>query len=199
MDTLADSNDVVDRLGRVLTSAELARIEGLLRDASSSVRNYTHQDFTQATDTVRLAVKGRRDCRNVVRLPQRPVTAVATVVDINANPILFLWEGFDTILVANNLDAFSFYPWIGGLRSVDVTYTHGYETIPDDIIGVVCSITMRALGTNPLDTAKSSESIQGYSYSIGSAGAAGGFGMLSDERAILDAYTLQGGVIRTGP
>lgn len=193
MDPLADSNDIQDRLGRDLTDTEIARVNSLLRDASSAVRNYMRQDITEATTTVRLAV---RSCR--VRLPQRPVSAVSAVEDVNGNSVIYTWEGFDSISPLPNVpDCFAWEPFRNGITAVDVTYTHGFNPIPDDIIGVVCNIVLRAFGRDPVDAGLTSESIQGYSYSLGAAGAAGGFGMLNDERAILDTYRREGGVIRT--
>jgi hypothetical protein len=187
MADLATSADVIARLGRALTTSEAAKIDALLADASASVRNYTHQYIEQVVnDTVTLQVHN-----GMVRLPQRPITAVTGLP----------WYGGDTIRVGftNPLDAFAFEPYRFGTRAVAVTYTHGYDPIPDDIIGVVCSIVMRALGREPTDAGLTSESIAGYSYSLGSAAAAGGFGLLQAEKDVLDNYCRQGGVVQTAP
>jgi hypothetical protein len=196
MTDLATSADVVARLGRPLTTVEAARIGALLRDASASVRNYMRQEVTETTTTVRLRVRNGK-----VRLPQRPVTDVATVANVNGGPVMYSsWEGFDTINVSSNvLDTFAWEPFRYGIAAVDVTYTHGWNPVPDDIIGVVCSIVMRALGREPVDAGMTTESIQGYSYTLGSAAAAGGFGMLQAERDILDTYARVGGWVNTSP
>jgi hypothetical protein len=181
---LATSADVVARLGRALTTVEAARIDALLTDASASVRNYTRQTITEETTTDRLRVRGGK-----VRLPQRPVTAVTSVTNMNGDPVLYQWFGFDDLWTSPNVpDTWAWEPWRTGIMAVDVTYTHGYDPVPDDIVGVVCSIVMRAIGREPVDAGITTESIQGYSYTLGSAAAAGGFGMLQAERDILDAY-----------
>lgn len=192
---LAISDDIEARLGRTITGSESDRVAALIDDASASVRSYMRQEITQATSTQRLRVR-----KGIVRLPQRPVTAVASVADINANPILFVWEGFDTVRFFPNLDSFEFVPWLNGISAVDVTYTHGYpaDETPGDIVAVVCSVTMRALGRDPVDAGLTSESIQGYSYSVGSVGAAGPLGLLQSEKDILDGYLRAGGSVRTG-
>ena len=43
------------------------------------------------------------------------------------------------------------------------------------------------------------ETIAGYSYTMGAVGAAGGFGLLADEREILDRYRRKGGFVQIGP
>lgn len=193
---LATLADIVQRLGRDLTAAEAIRVEALSRDASASVRNYMRQDISAATSTVRLRVRGTK-----VRLPQRPVTAVTTVANVNGGPIMFsAWEGFDTITISSNLlDTFAWEPFRYGIAAVDVTYTHGWDPVPDDIVGVVCSIVLRALGREPVDAGITSESIAGYSYQLGSAAAAGGFGMLQAEKDVLDTYGRVGGRVDTMP
>lgn len=185
LDPLATIEDVAARLGRCLTGDEATRMEAILDDASASVRAYTGQQFTEATSTETFRVR-----RNVVVLPQRPVTDVA-----NAGGAYFRWDGDDRVHFSlGSTDTFEWEPWIGGgPRTVEITYTHGYDEIPADIVGVVCSIALRAFGRRPEDGGLQQESIAGYSYSVGSAGAAGGFGLLPDERAVLDRYRRTGG------
>lgn len=181
---LATVADLEGRLGRVLDAADTIRAELLLGDASAAVRAYTGQQFTAATTTARYPVRG-----NMVRLPQRPVTAVTAVANTDGAAVSFEWFYGHTVTLTAG-------PWTGW---VDVTYTHGYAEIPGEIIGLVCNLVARALGTLPDETGYQSESIGTYSYSVGPAAAAGPFGYLNDERAVLDRYRSVGGTIRTGP
>lgn len=181
MASLATLQQLESRMSTALSDRE--RAVELLIDASATVRSYTGQHITQATSTDRLKVK-----RGMVRLPQAPVTAVSAVVDTNGNAVLFEWLQGNRVQIQSNLDTFSFVPWQNGLRYVDVTYTHGYATVPGDIVAVVCQIAGRAYGTSPDAAAASSESIGSYSYSTGGAAASGAAGMLAPERAILDRY-----------
>ena len=53
-----------------------------------------------------------------------------------------------------------------GRRNVVIDYRGGYETIPDDITGVVNEMVSEAFGKRNTNTALASESIGGYSYSL---------------------------------
>lgn len=191
MAALATIADVEARLARDLTGADETRMARLLLDASAAVRGYTGQQFDSDTETIR--VKART---GVLRLPQRPVTAVGAVEDTDGNAISHEWWGDDRVYVAS-LTLLNEWE-INGRRSpvtyIDVTYTHGYATVPEDIVAVVCQMAMRAYGIRPDDAGKTSESIANYSYSTGGAAAAGGVGMLNDERAVLDRYRRPGGM-----
>lgn len=187
---LATVDDLEDRLGRELTESEAARADAILDDVSAAVILYTGQTFTEATTTIRLKVK-----YGVVRLPQRPVTEVDAVEDLNGNDVTFEWDTRDRIdvTISGWLNSFEMEPYRLPQRYVNVTYTHGYATVPDAIVGVVCSIALRTLGQSPTDGAVVSESIDDYSYRIGAAGAAGAYGLLQDERESLNRYRRAGG------
>ena len=196
MAALATVADLTARLGRSLDETEELRAEALLDGASARVRAYTGQQFEQATTTDRIQVRNGR-----VRLPQRPVTAVSAIADTDGNDVEFTWHAgnYLTLSALGSIVRFDLEPYSnGGPTWVDVTYTHGYAAIPDDVVEVVCQMVLRAFGQSPETTGYSSESVDDYSYSIGPAAAAGAVGMLNDERAALDIYRRVGGTIRVG-
>jgi hypothetical protein len=178
LDPLATIADLEARLGRALTGTDADRAAALLVDASATVRNRTGQTFVAETTTARLRVRGTQ-----LRLPQRPVTAVNTITNVDGDEVGFTWHGGDSL----TLDSVPTVGW------VDVDYDHGYEDVPDDIIGVVCNIAGRAFGTPADEGGYQSETIGTYSYTVGATAAAGAAGLLNDERAILDRYTRVGG------
>lgn len=194
MADLATTTDVMDRLGRNLTATEALKVDALLVDASASVRSYTHQVISLVVDDVaQVPVRNGK-----MRLPQRPVISVASVNNAAAAPLYYQWLGNDTIAVGpTGINPFGWEPFRNVVNTVEVVYTHGYDPVPDDIVGIVCQIVLRALGREPTDAAITSESIQGYSYSLGLTGAAGAFGLLQAEKDILDSYTRVGGQIQT--
>lgn len=195
MADLIELADLEARLGRTLTATETARVAALMADASARVRNYMRQDVSEATTTATLRVRNGR-----VRLPQRPVTDVDTVLSINGDPVIYQWDGSDSISSMSNVpDSWAWEPFTSGIQTLTVTYTHGYDPVPDDIVAVTCSVVMRALGREPVDAGIQSESIQGYSYTLGAIGAAGGLGLLDSEKETLDAYCRVGGQISTAP
>ena len=167
---LASSADLTGRLGRDLTAAEAIRVPFLLADASAAVRREAGQIFTAETSTWRTRPRNGR-----ITLPQRPVDAVLSVTDVDGNAVGFEWDGLQTVTVAT-------------CATVDVTYDHGSDEIPQEIVAVVCQVAARALGRPADGTGVTSESIAGYSYTVGSAAAAGGVGLLPDEKRICRRY-----------
>lgn len=197
MAALATTDDVALRIGRTFTSDEEDRVQALLDDASAAVRAYTGQTFTLVEDDeVRLRARN-----GGVRLPQRPVVDVTAVADVDGNTVIFDWDASDTVYLAGLSEAvrFDIEPFRTRTPFVDVTYSHGYESVPADIVAVVCQIVGRAFGRPADATAVTQESIAGYSYSIGGAAAQGPLGLMANEREVLDRYRRPIGVIRVAP
>jgi hypothetical protein len=212
---LATAADIEARLGRSLSADETGRVEALLVDASAAVRGYTRRGFTSGTSTVRLRARGGQ--LRLPQRPVSSITSVKYVANGVATTVTpFWWDGLDTVYLRNagyqsnwggawadDFDDGSSgsasgglgYRWDsgGGLRTAsqpvfEVEYVHGADTAPDEIVAVVCSVVLRAFGHRPDQGALQSENIQGYSYSVGSAGAAGPLGLLPDEKATLDRH-----------
>lgn len=193
MDPLATTDDLSARLGRTLTDDEVTQAEALLAGASARVRTYTGLDFTTATDDV-AQVRVRN---GIARLPKRPVTAVSGVVDLNDQSLEHTWLNDDRVRMSPLIDSpWVYEPWRNPIPEVRVTYSHGYDTVPDDVVDIVCSMAARSMARGPDSGAIQSESIAGYSYSLGATAAAGTVGLLNDERAALDVYRRVGGSIR---
>lgn len=185
LDPLASVDDLEARLGRALNDVEAVRAVPLLRDASAGARREAGRPFTAAADeTARVRVRSAD-----LRLPKIPVTAVASIADVDGNDLEFTYYGGDTVRL-------TFIPAAGW---ADVTYSHGYAEVPDDVTGAVCSAVLRTLGISPLETGYQSENVEGYGYSVGSAAAAGAVGFLPSELAVFHAYRRIGGMARLGP
>lgn len=196
MAALATVADVAARIGRTFTAEEEARVEALLTDASAAVRAYTGQTFDLVEDEeVRLRARN-----GAVKLPQRPVTGVAGVTSVDGDTVAFEWDHSDLVYVTglNPYARFDVEPFRSRDPWLDVTYTHGYATVPEDIVAVVCQIVGRAFGRPADATAVTQESIAGYSYSIGGAAAQGPLGLMQNEREALDRYRRPVGTIRVG-
>lgn len=190
---LATVSELSARLGRDL-AAEQVRAEKLLVDASAAVRSYTGQRFTAGSSTARVKARAGR-----CRLPQRPVTAVTSVsvVGSPATLVPFTWTAGagDEVLVGSQWGD-EWYP-VHGASHVDVVYSHGYEVadLPQEVVAVVCQVAGRALGRPADETGVQQESGPGYSYTSGPAAAAGPVGLMNDERAVLDRFSRQFGVV----
>ncbi|MFD8949462.1 hypothetical protein ACFV0B_11465 [Streptomyces xanthophaeus] len=153
-----------------------AAMDLALRRASARVRRYTRQDITLVTnETVELS-GGER----VLRLPQYPLVidgghplTVTEVTDFSGVEWVAL-EGRDFSRLGNELTRG--YPWQAPTRlmgwpwspaqgiwapKVRVTYSHGYEEVPDDIVDVVLDLATMNL-TNPENLRADEVSIDDY-------------------------------------
>ncbi|WP_049566871.1 hypothetical protein [Streptomyces sp. SBT349] len=201
MDPLATVEDLEARLGRELTPEEAARADALLADASALLRAYTGQDFTLTVgDEIVLRPVGV-----TIRLPQRPVQAVTTVVALGGSEVMpdialpagsWTWDGIDKVDIWP-LDS-SWYlslpeVWTDGWGAVDtyrITYDHGYAVAPPDVLAVVCAMVLRTLLSPSMTPGMVSERIGAYNYQLqqgaGSAGAS--VSMTQPDRDALKRY-----------
>lgn len=161
MATLAEIDDLEAVMARALTNEDKDRAFRLLEIASKRVRTFTGQRFELTTSTVTLKVHNGR-----VRLPQWPVVSVASVVDLFDNAVTFEWNGLQVINVSpTRINAFEINLSATSVRTVVVTYQHGTEDIPDDVIGVVCDMTAAALDSPPEVAGIQSETVGPFSQS----------------------------------
>lgn len=193
MEPLATAEHLAARLGRSLTEAESARADALLADASALVRSYTGQDFGIHVDDTAI-LRGQGD----IRLPQRPVTEVKTVVAIGGDglPDITLadwwWDGLDQIRIGPgnwviNLPEVWWDDdgWPGTYR---VTYSHGYAETPPDVVAVICSMVLRTMTAPSMRGGVKSESIGSYSYQLETAGVGLTVSLTQPERDVLARY-----------
>lgn len=187
-DPLVDVNDVITRLGLTLNSDQTIRLIALIADASAAVRSLAGQHISLETSTIRATMHCGR-----FTLPQHPVVSVGAVTNFDStavggvgDAITYEWDGLSTIVGGGGLNRFDLdYGW-GAVANI--TYTHGYDPVPDDIIAVVSQMAGRAFGLPSSDSGVTQESLGAYSVSYGIAAASGGVGMLMDERAIVLRY-----------
>ena len=164
MVALADTDDLQAVMRRQMETSDLERAPRLLDIASQRVRTFTGLEFTLATSTVTLRVRNRK-----VRLPQRPVVAVTGVTDTNNNTVSYEWDGLQIIdLSSAPINSFEINLWRGGLKTVNATYQHGWSTIPEDVVGIVCDLAAAALDTPPEQSGVQSETLGPFSMSSGS-------------------------------
>jgi hypothetical protein len=106
---------------------------GFFARASARVRAYVEQDITAGTSTI----KGRAP---VILLPQRPVNTVTSVkigdVELIEHEDWELQVGGTLVVPLER-------------TTLEVTYTHGFAVVPDQIKEVVCSIAARLSTITP--------------------------------------------------
>lgn len=99
-----------------------------IKEATEVIKNYCQQEIERVSETITIDCAGG----SKIYLPELPVSAVTKViedeVELTANDDYKL--GQHGILY--RVDGY----WPAGIQNVVITYTHGYVTIPDDIVGV---------------------------------------------------------------
>lgn len=204
MTALATTDDLAARLGRVLSGTEQVRAGALLDDASALIRAYTGQTFTQVVgDVAVLRVQG-----GIVRLPQRPVTAVTSVVAIGGDGVPdvtvmdYVFDGIDQIRVGEGSFIINLpevwwdddgYP--GTFR---VTYSHGYAQVPGDVIAVACGMVLRTITAPTTSGGVTGETIGSYSYRLETADTGLSVMLGQTERQALARYRRSEAMIKVG-
>ena len=204
MAALATIQDLEDRLGRPLTDTEAARAPALLQDASALVRAYTGQAFTLVDgDEVVLRVQA-----GIVRLPQRPVTAVSRVTTIGGAGVPevtladWVFDGVDQVQVGDGTAVINlpetWWDDDGYPNTFRITYSHGYAMPPADVVAVVCGMVLRTLTAPTAQGGITSETIGAYSYSLKAADTGVSVSLGAPERQVLARYRRTEAMIKIG-
>lgn len=169
---LATIADVEARLGRSLTEAEESKATAYLEDASALFVQRSIQRFEVGESTVRLFPKD-----GIVRLVQRPVIEVTEVKDIDGVEIDFTFDGHQSLYD------------LGAYTPVTVTYEHGSETIPADVVACVAGMVARTLSINPDAAAGvTQQSVGPFSQSYATWAVGGQVMMSPAEAKVADYY-----------
>jgi hypothetical protein len=130
--------DVRDFLQMPITAvAQVAAVGLAITWATEAIKNYCHQVIERVEDEAITL-----DCDGGVRLflPELPVVSVAEVVEDGET----LVEGDDYKLAAHGVLHRVDQNWASGVQIVEITYTHGYSTIPADVVAVCARAASRA-------------------------------------------------------
>ncbi|NUM48732.1 MAG: hypothetical protein HUU38_28835 [Anaerolineales bacterium] len=114
-----------------------------LGEATAAIRNYTRQYLSRVEDdTITLdAPHGRR-----LFLPELPVVSVETVIEESVALVANTDYRLDGAGLLHRLkgNVWNFWGTSEGLQNIEVTYTHGYDPIPDDIVVIATRAAARA-------------------------------------------------------
>lgn len=187
MANLASVQDVADLLALDSAGLEPAQAAAALAQASARFRAEAECDFDDDDTTLILRVDGQR-----VTLPKRPVLDITSVkavgLDGTATHEMAGWsfDGIHTIRVGDGawvINASHHY----ASQTVEVTWSHGYATIPEDVRWTVAQMAARAI-SSPAPAAVTGENIGAYSYRTGGVSVSGAAGMTDDERQVARRY-----------
>lgn len=167
LEPLATPKQLADRLGVTLPDddPELAQFDSHLVDASAEIRSVIGQPITKMTSMAELwpVRPGRYD------LPAWPVHDI-DAVEVSSAPVAWTKTGPRTISVPDQCGP------------ITVTFTHGWDPIPDDIVKWTCVLAASSLAaaeqTESLGlvagVSQRSEKIDDYAVSYQSPEAGGG-------------------------
>lgn len=200
VDPLATPANLVALLGRELTADEETRAVGLLASASTRIRRYTRQDFTFVANDVQV-LRGDGD---TIRLPQRPVTAVTSVVAVGAGglpdvPLAGWWfDGIDVVYLRGCAIVINLPEWWHEYPTdvYRVTNSHGYAEIPADVVDVCAGMVLRTLTAPTQAGGVRSETLGSYSYQLEAAGVGLTVRLSDEDKEILKDYRQKSSSIR---
>jgi hypothetical protein len=194
MSTLATIDDVA-AVAQPVPDGDAERVERLLELVTAWVQRYTGQTFFAVeNDVVTLTPHD-----GVLRLPQRPVTAVHSVAigDSTIDPSQYECSAgghmrrlsTSTDSPAGSWPISGEWPWPPQRTTID--HDHGYDDIPGDLVLVVAEVVAERWLAGPrIAERKTGESIDGYSLSW--AAGSGPTTWSPPHRQILDSYRRSG-------
>lgn len=156
MAQFAEVSELSDHLGMGV-DLESARAVLLLQEASSAIQNELRQTVEAVADDV-VIVQG--NWSELLELPEWPVTEVTEVVmnggTVDAASYTLLPDGYLRWGTTDQWAAWSYptfdrwdswgpiFPWGGPYSLIEVTYSYGYDVIPDGIKRLCLTVAGRA-------------------------------------------------------
>lgn len=134
MVSLITVEDVEVALGRsAQDGAEEAQWQQKINHISAFIDGYVDVSFTVKTDHV---IRAQADYYGVIYLGGDPVSTVSSIAHVGDTVAagVPLWDGLHTIYGLEPLEV------------VDITYTHGYSSIPEEIKAVCLEGVLAVLG-----------------------------------------------------
>lgn len=153
MTQFATNADLGARLGLTLTGPEATRADTLLALASGIIQQKTKQTISLVTGEV-YTRPGSYDSR--LRLPQRPVVSVASVVldGVTMDPTSYFLDGSELVrrnwssVIQDSSFGLPFAAWGYAWSTLVITYTHGYAVIPE-LVKAICMEMVSRVWVNP--------------------------------------------------
>lgn len=169
----ATTADLANVLGYAVDEEDAAALAAL-DTATATIQALTNQTLEEVEDDV-ILLDGPG--RKVLLLPEWPVTAISSIEEdgVELAPADYAWSADGYVRRIGKL-------WPSQLRSIQVTYTHGYAVLPALIVSLTAKLAAREL---IVPVASRQETIGSYSTSYVSPS------LQADELALLDRYRRQ--------
>lgn len=194
---LCGVDDIAVRLGRQLTDQENMRASALIGDATAQIVRYCRKDFQfYANDNLDIPGDG-----STIKLPYRPVISVSDVIAISGRPDIpdipvswWVFNGVDEISIAEstasgviNLPE-AWYDYGAFPGTFNVTYSHGYTVVPDEVIMVCANAVIGVLLAPTMAAGVIGETVGAYSYRMERSGGGLAVALAAGDLAILNDY-----------
>lgn len=185
-----------------IPEAKQASATRAINAATAAIQNYCHQVLERVEDeSITLDSSGATK----IFLPELPVASVAEVIEDGETLTVDEDYKLGQHGILHRLSNDVAIPWAAGVQILEITYTHGYETMPTDVVDICTRAASRAyqagLKAEDADGVPGiiSKSLGDYAVSFGSeqGGGAGGESVLGasaspvllrSEKEILDRY-----------
>lgn len=195
-------SDVTSFLQIDIPYEKQASVQRAINAATAAIQNYCHQVIEWVEDeSITLDSNGAKK----IFLPELPVASVAEVIEDGETLTVDDDYKLGQHGVLHRLNNDVAIPWAAGVQILEITYTHGYETIPGDVVDICTRAASRAyqagLKAEDSDGVPGivSKSLGDFAVSFGSeqSGGAGGESVLGasaspvllrSEKEILDRY-----------
>ncbi len=183
MVALLDLEDIIIVVGRAPeTAEEAAQWQFQINAVSAYINSYVSVSFEEIEDDV---VRYESDYYGLINLGGDPVSTVSSVVDWESQlATSYYWNGLDQIRYLNSNQV------------VDVTYTHGYSEVPEDIKHVATEAVVGVLGLGA--TGSITSFTVGDVTEVYSDPSADGTSVVTLQKGVLDKYTDTYGSFRLG-
>jgi len=181
----------------IATAAQIAAADRACAEAAAAIRNYTHQ-YLELVEDEAITLDSRGGAR--IFLPELPVVEVSAVVEDDT-----ALDVDDDYKLGQHgiLHRVGGAKWAKGIQIIAVTYSHGYATLPDDIVVIATRAASRAYQSG-LRAAEDEASLGVQSKSLGDfsvqygnesvadglMGASGVRLLLLSEKDVLDNYRI---------
>lgn len=131
-------SDLENLLHLSIPTEKIPSAEAAIAAATQAIKNYTCQTISQVVDDA-ITLDGNGKTR--LFLPELPVTGI-TSVTVDGSSLV---DGTDYKLgMYGVLYRLGGYVWTAGIANIEVVYSHGYASIPDDIVNVCARAAARA-------------------------------------------------------
>lgn len=165
-------------------AASVDSADRAIQEASVAIQNYCRQQIEQEEDdAITLDSAGGRR----LFLPQLPVSDISSVIE-DGEPLV---EGDDYKLGQHGVLHRVDQNWAAGIQIVTITYTHGYDPIPGDVLAICTRAGARAYqaGLKAAETnavpGVTAMGLGDFSVSFGAEGGGGSGGVLGASAAPL--------------